>query len=516
MLKDYLQHISKEKFFFTLLLILLLFDRYITLTHFNFQFVGNDDTILWQAATDYSQGIFHEPYFYGQNYNFMLEAIMAIPFIKLGLSHHYALPLVTAFLSLFPFLLFSIILFKRAEHFSALVFLAIPLCLPFEYGMLASMPRGFIQGLFFTSFFIFPLLEPHKKSSWIICCIAFGAGYFSNPNSLIVAFPVCIFLLVKNFKNLWFYLISLITVIPFFVAEYFAKEFYNINTAYNVHPLMSINFDVIRMLQNFNNLSDFFSFFTPVIWFKGWLILPIIFLFGLFLFKKEKLKAICILLTVIYIFITLGISKVNDSIHHILLTSARMYLGIPIFTGIALFWAKPLFVLIEKKLITIIFLVSVTCFCLKSGLIQPAVTLNTIKSNHGCVAVHQIDSLKIECFKIKCIVDYYNVDLVVFVPNWIQNAADMQIYNGSCNLLIKNFPPNVISGHEKRTWIFWEEKTKVRKTILLYGRYLEEWQLKKLKNCLVVSRDPYILLVKNNTLPLDSLLKLYEIEYKRN
>lgn len=35
-------------------------------------YASDDLTVIWLAAQDYSRGIFHEPFFYGQNYGVML------------------------------------------------------------------------------------------------------------------------------------------------------------------------------------------------------------------------------------------------------------------------------------------------------------------------------------------------------------------------------------------------------------------------------------------------------------
>jgi len=60
---------------------LVIISRILTLTEFSFKYTGSDDVIFWQTAMDYSKGIFHEPFFYGQNYNYALESIIAVPLV---------------------------------------------------------------------------------------------------------------------------------------------------------------------------------------------------------------------------------------------------------------------------------------------------------------------------------------------------------------------------------------------------------------------------------------------------
>lgn len=86
-MKKVLVWLQQDKHTFGLLLLLLLLDRLFLLVTFNFKFVGSDDLIFWQGANDYLHFRFHEPYFYGQNYNFMLEAVVAAPLRLLGVPY---------------------------------------------------------------------------------------------------------------------------------------------------------------------------------------------------------------------------------------------------------------------------------------------------------------------------------------------------------------------------------------------------------------------------------------------
>ena len=65
--------------FFIVFLVTLVIDRVITLIRFGFIYTDIDQTVMWNGAYDYSRGIFHEPFFYGQAYNYMLESLLAVP-----------------------------------------------------------------------------------------------------------------------------------------------------------------------------------------------------------------------------------------------------------------------------------------------------------------------------------------------------------------------------------------------------------------------------------------------------
>ena len=80
-----------------------LVDRLLLVNTFHFELSDVDQLIQWHAAQDYSNGIFHEPYFYGQDYGPMAEAFLAAPLVMLGLHSQFALPVISMLLSLLPF-----------------------------------------------------------------------------------------------------------------------------------------------------------------------------------------------------------------------------------------------------------------------------------------------------------------------------------------------------------------------------------------------------------------------------
>ena len=75
--------------------LLVLLYRYLTLQNFGFVYVDADQTVMWSGLLDYSSNTWHEPRFYGQNYNSMLESLLAVPLYKLGVPAYIALPIIT-------------------------------------------------------------------------------------------------------------------------------------------------------------------------------------------------------------------------------------------------------------------------------------------------------------------------------------------------------------------------------------------------------------------------------------
>jgi len=516
MLTKKFSFLNNPTFIYGVLVAFVILDRIFIYTHFNHKFVGNDDLIFWQGATDYMKGDFYAPYFYGQNYNVMLESFFAIPFLKLGLSYKLAFFIATSSIALFPFFLFSIVLFKKQYVPEAFFFLVIPLLLPVEYGIITSISRGFVNGLFFTGFFVFPLLYPEKKSSWIIAALAASIGHVVNPNLIIVSFPLYLYLLFVNFKKIYFYLCTAIAIIPALIWEIIAKDFYVQNPEYNFNPLIELKFKTPLFLKSFHELGTYFSYLTPLVWPAGWLILILILLSGIFLLKKELKKGVAIILGLLFIVLTLGINKVHSVMDTIFLSGSRMYLGIPILTGIIFFWCRSLFAKITDKQLQQSILGIVICtFIIKLFFYTAVVDQHTAKTIYGGVAIKKLDDLKCECDSIKKISDAHQVDLVVSVATWDYGSlASREFIAYGCPLLEKKFPTTVLTPFEKRSWVILEERPWTRTTILFYGNLKDTSKLKTIGNCEIISNDSskIIFIIKNNELRLDSLFNKVAVQ----
>jgi hypothetical protein len=89
-------------FIFSTLIALVILNRIQIYLNVSLNYVDSDQPFMWAGAIDYSKGIFHEPRFYGQNYNSFFEGLVAVPFIWFGLPVYKALPIATQCIFLFP------------------------------------------------------------------------------------------------------------------------------------------------------------------------------------------------------------------------------------------------------------------------------------------------------------------------------------------------------------------------------------------------------------------------------
>ena len=127
-------------------MIVVFIHRFFVLKYFSSVFTDHDQVLMWLGATDYKNLVFYEPCFYGQNYNVMIEALLAVPLLFSGIPHKYALSLSTSFIVLFPVFLIAFYSLKKHWYLTAFFSAVIPLAMPLRFHLISSMPRGFVTG----------------------------------------------------------------------------------------------------------------------------------------------------------------------------------------------------------------------------------------------------------------------------------------------------------------------------------------------------------------------------------
>jgi hypothetical protein len=153
-------------------------DRVILIMLFGTHFISTDDAVIWHATMDFAHGLFRGPYYYGQDYSPMLEALVAAPFYKIGLPMNVLMPTVSSLLAMLPYWSFALWFQRKGWSSSALVLAAFPLLMPVEFGAMTTMSRGFVTGIALLA--LFPWLAEIKGPrlrSWslgAICSMAWS------------------------------------------------------------------------------------------------------------------------------------------------------------------------------------------------------------------------------------------------------------------------------------------------------------------------------------------------------
>lgn len=313
------------------LFVLVVVFRCQVLEQFAFKYTDSDQAIMWNAAVEFSNGFFYEPKFWGQDYNSMLEGLLAAPLILLSVPVYKALPIITSFLALFPFFLVSIICLTKKLNTQAILVLSIPLLLPIEYDFLTCLSRGFVTGIFVSSFGWIALFYKEKK--WAIFCFGFFTvfGYLLNPNALLFSFPLLIYLFLENKKQKTFYVALGSGVLLGGVLLALSNNFYRTHPNYSTMPVPSFSFRPELFNYFFQDPNTYLNSVTPIFWTTGSSVFIIIGLLAFIIYKNKNYTfALSIGVFLICLLGSFGLDKVYNGTNSIFFSSARKFLAVPV------------------------------------------------------------------------------------------------------------------------------------------------------------------------------------------
>lgn len=490
----------RYKIAFCTLLVLVIVDRCLLLQHFTFRYVDDDQSIMWFGAKEFSEGGFHEPYFFGQPYNTLFESLIAVPFIKLGISYPVALTVMMSFVTLFPYFLISSLLFRRGKEIQSLFILSILLVLPNEFGMITAISRGCSVGIFFAGFALSQLFSSGK---WRFFLFGFFAmlGMYANQNAAVILFPAGLLLLLENWKDKIFYIHNFIGGILPAVLWYFSVHFYKIHPENIVHESWPLRFNIYSM--TISSIIGFFNDVVPVFWGMGWMIFILLLAFVFFLFKQKQSKsAIALIGGIALLLFSLGINKVHDGYSTVFYSWSRMFIGVPLL--FAVFGSKIDLSKISNRILTFLWLIPISFFILKCSIVSKCVDREIHVKKERNMFVSEISELKNSCQKIQSVSKEFKVDLIV-----IGNEDHKQLFNYACPCLLDSFPQTIEPDRDRRTWVLQEEEGKVRTNILFVAVFEDLFaeQLKLNGEIINVSADPPMYLLKNNNLKTGELLR---------
>jgi hypothetical protein len=472
--------------------------RYLVLSRFSFKFTDSDQTIMWFAANEFSNGRFHEPCFYGQAYNSMIEALLAVPLIKLGLPIYKALPIISTLLSTLPFFLISLVLFLKDLRFQSFLCLGLLLVLPVEYDLITSLSRGFVPGLFFTALGSLVLLDSRNK--WLHLSLGlFGIlGYSLNPNSLILFIPSFLYGFLVNFKNKQFYIYFGLGALIASAVHFLTRYFYVLHPNYNLHQQWRSEFTFHELFQNVQTIDKFFNDLVPLFWFNGWLILVIGLLMIFSLFRNGNHKAAFSLLgAFLFILFSFGVNKILDGRGSIFFPYSRMFLGIPFLLGLY----TPFLFKSPKKYRTFLAIIPLLFFVIKCGQLDDTIKRYTATPLGSVVPVAEIGYIREECQKLDTISRHFGIDLIILVNQW-----HFDLFNYACPAFHSDFPNTLRPAYERRTWRLIEDEKKVYPDILLID-VLREMDHKTISEKISLQKYQDVYLIKNNTYPTMALLR---------
>lgn len=506
------------------LILLSILDRIDLLVRFAFTHIGIDDALMQQIALDYSHGIFREPYMYGQNYNPMLEALLAVPMLWAGISPQFALPIVTSFLALIPFWTFAWWCLRQGHVIGAIAFSAMPILLPVEWGMLTSMPRGFVHGIGLLA--LLPIIH-FIKTIWVrssLTALVASAVVVCNPNALLVIVPMFSWLILKQWRSEGFWLGNLLGVLPSAGFVLWAKAFH---TNAKIAPLHfmdgdSVQYSFNRTWSGLQDLDRHWQHLVPFIQAAGLLMISLLLIAAVVAFKRNyREQGWAIVAVMLFIPFALGILKVHEGMTTIFFSLSRMFLGIPILVAGCIAMIGSTYS-IDRRTLTGVFMVIVIWLPMKWNEVNEVVVRELENQDEGYVREEPTEVVRSYCRTVSDVATHNGAQLIVPI-RWPDLRVDHRTHYVAhfvcyaCPQMESELPPVFMAGYDRRTWVVEAYGAAKCEKVLFVGGDPEAWRIAMIRDSFIkdVSTKELIMhMVENSSVSILDLMSTTHVDGK--
>lgn len=469
----------------------------------NVNYIDNDQVVMWSGAKHFFDGLFYVPRYYGQDYNTMMEALFAVPFMYLTIPVYYAVPIATHLIFLTPYMFLIFYFLRKRKKEQALFVLAILLAMPIGYDIINSIPRGFVTGLFFSSFLVLSIDNPKSHKHIFLNVFLTYMGYLVNPNSVLLSCPVLLYLLLLNYKNvkyLYCFGIAILLVVP---IDYLSGHFYKTHPGYVIYGF-SNHFSVDFFIDSISHINDRFAHISLFTEEQSAITCIILLLLGVYCFMKQKKWFISYLAFLFIIFLSFFSSKAQDGIVWPFFSYSRLYLGIPLF------------------IIYTVYVLPIRFSSWFFGLLITVFVFSIYKQVHFNKAIaYHVDEKRwehVNLTPLKEILQTLNIykkfceeqgakNLLMVNPVWrddIINYAGPAVYD--------DYPNTFKPSFERRSWRIEEEKKAIHNKLVIYTAdyNFDKWILKKHPEIKIKRLDDWgcFLIYDNNLITVDFIKRI--------
>lgn len=307
---------------------LLLFAAYLLhkITFFflySLQFADHDQATVWLMASDFATGTFPSLFFYGQNYNIALDALVAAPLVALGLKAHIAVSLSMLLFSILPVWLLWKYSFNKHQYVSASLTTLIFLLAPFTLNYLFSTGINLSVCLALSG----TLLLLNTQNKWaeffIWLMVAFAAFGVVN------AMPLLIWMVVYfSFSNgLYSRVVASLGLLSGFGLY---KLIVSVSSdALVVHQNFELKNSAEIFLKNIQSLPELFYGIGPILDYAGIFYFIICAFFAVFFInKKEYNIGFANLIAFVFIVSVFSTEKISDHHQNAYFTASRYFISL--------------------------------------------------------------------------------------------------------------------------------------------------------------------------------------------
>ncbi len=496
---------------FWLLLITGLLDRLALLLVFSTRYIGMDDAVIWSAAVDYSMGEFHGPYFYGQDYAPMLEALLAAPFVRAGATLRIVVPAITAALAMLPYWSFAFWNRRNGMHLAACAFLAMPVLLPNEYGLMTSVTRGWVTGTGLLALLPWTASFRSERLASLSAGLVASLACLMNPNALPFAAAFIAWYLLNRHAFARHVVLVVTGASPGVLMHAVAQAWCNGHPERIVNSIRGWGYRPAwaDLLNGLTYLPDHFEWLAPIIWPFGHAIIVALLVLVILAFRRKwTVLGVSMSTGLLVILFALSLAKSRDGIGNVFMPLSRIFLAAPLLFcwGLSL---MPAFQRPSLRALGVLVVGSVGSLAIKVGSL-PRTIDEQIAGQGPWSSERPLADMRQDLAHLRTVCAENRVELIIPL---ITNATIAPHYRALLYpALDRSLPPTYLQEKENRYWVREEFAHKIVSNVLVI---CDDWSRRSRKARSIAKTmdlsgygpDRYLLL-KGNTLTADSIASI--------
>ena len=437
-------------------------DAWRTLSLVGFSHLDEDVAVYWYAAVEFAHLRFREPFFYGQAYNHLGEALLAAPLVAMGVPLWIGPVLVSTAIGLAPWGALALLAWRRGAVGLAVLFLGAPTLMPVGYTILLGKFFGF--GLFAVALAM--LAADFARSPGLRLAAGFlaalGVGVVPNAALLAVVAVAWMFVSVPHGDRAGRVRLVVLGLAGGAGVVALGRLFYILRPPWNLHPSPALEFHWTLLVDGMIHLSRHLGRVTPTVFAHP--AVPLLAVAGVAIMaaRRYRWEAAAPAFSLLAIVPTaLAVGKVHEATPSVFFAYERMFLGVPLALGVialatvgAGLWRGGA----SARSVIIATAVVVAAGLFKQASLETEVA-SELRIPQGVLSRVEVVDMRATCDAVERAARATGAGLAVFLVDRTPAYA--------CGALAYGKLTTIFPSYERRTWILQEEAVRPRDALLL-------------------------------------------------
>ena len=440
-----------------------------TLSALTARVVDQDQAIYWYAVEEFSRFRFREPFFYGQAYHHLGEALLAVPVVALGVPPWIAVPAASVAVGLATWAILAWMAWRRGALGLGVALLGVPAVMPFGYQVLLS--RMFGGGLLLVAVALLVAVSSSSPRRWTTAGFLAALGVALVPNAGLFALVALAWLATTTLRSRKDWALLGGGIAAGVALHGVGRLFYVANPGWVVHEAPTVEFGLDLLAEGLVNLPRHLGRVTPGVLIHPATLLGAMLIIGAIALRRRTWEVLApAIATVLLTVGSLAVAKAHVASPSAFFAYERFFLGLPLAAGVVALavvgaWSRSRPAWPWSPLACaacVLALAAPRQVMLEQGVARERAMRPAVGDGNALVAVLDlvdVEEVRRDCAGIEASAARLGAELVVF------STSNTRAY--ACGALSYGKVVTLFLGQERRTWILLEEASKTREISVL-------------------------------------------------